>query len=481
MSNPLFLSDSYKVHHPALYHPSTSSMLEYIEARGCATDPYISELAFIGMQYITKRHFTTRLTHAHIDEAKRKLKKHFLGRDLFYEAGWRRIVDEFDGWLPLEVRAVREGTIVPLSQAMVIIKETHPDFAWLVPQYEAVFLRIWSPISVASGSLEALKINLEFLEKTTDLTEEERFQTALIMDHDFGCRGVNVDEQARVDGAAHLLFSVGTDTLPALEMLDEYYGCEMAGFSVSATEHSVMTQEGEEGELNVFNRVLDINLQPGAVFSVVIDSYDPYRFAREYIGTINRDRIMASGATLVARPDSGHPPIVVPELLEIFWECFGGTINSKGMRVLHPCIKVLQGDGITLKSRREIHEAVMTAGFAAQNILFGSGGDRLNGWSRDSFKFASKVCSTTINGVERDVYKDPITDSGKRSKRGRLMLVRDEADNFRTVTEAEYAQHASTWEDQMVTYYRNGQILHEETFDQIRERAWSQIRRKVLA
>jgi nicotinamide phosphoribosyltransferase len=296
--------------------------------------------------------------------------------------------------------------------------------------------------------------------------------------HDFGYRGSTSDESAAIGGAAHLINFKGTDTLAAIPFInDYYYASEMPGFSIPAAEHSTITSWGKEHEVDAFENMLD--QYPTGLVAVVSDSYDIYNACNELWGDKLRDKVLNRDGVLVVRPDSGDPEEVVVNVLDALGDKFGYTTNEKGFKVLDPHVRVIQGDGIDRNSITDIMEEVMNAGWSMDNLAFGSGGGLLQKVDRDTCKFAFKCSAAKVNGEWRDVYKDPITDPGKTSKKGRMGLVRYSAD--KALGEKEW--HTVPYErvnpkpgqvgeiDQLKTVFENGLITEGTTFEEVRERA----------
>jgi nicotinamide phosphoribosyltransferase len=295
--------------------------------------------------------------------------------------------------------------------------------------------------------------------------------------HDFGARGVSSAESAALGGAAHLVNFMGTDTISGVMAARAYYHEPMAGYSIPAAEHSTITSWGREREVDAYRNMLTRFARPGAIVAVVSDSYDIYRAIREHWGGALRAEVIASGATVVIRPDSGDPVAVVHQCLELLDEAFGHTLNSKGYRVLNH-VRVIQGDGINPTSIRAILERVTSAGYATDNVAFGMGGALLQQLNRDTQKFALKCSAARVAGAWIDVYKDPVTDKGKQSKRGRMTLLRQrDLGTYRTVSipasAASLAELAlpDGFDDALCTVWENGQLISDQRFADIRSRA----------
>jgi nicotinamide phosphoribosyltransferase len=466
LDNLLLNTDSYKASHWLQYPPGTDATFFYVESRGGTYDRTV----FFGLQAILKAYLAKPVTHAHVDEARDLFAAH---GEPFNEAGWRYIVDHHGGLLPIRIRAVPEGTVVPTHQALMTIESTDPAAFWVPSYLETMLLRIWYPVTVATISWHAKQTIRQFLERTSDDVEGQLpFKL-----HDFGSRGVSSVESAAIGGAAHLVNFLGTDTVSGLLLARAHYHEPMAGFSIPAAEHSTITSWGRENEAEAYRNMLRQFAKPGAIVAVVSDSYDIYHAITEHWGKTLRQEVIDSGATVVVRPDSGDPVAVVHQCLELLDEAFGHTVNGKGYKVLNH-VRVIQGDGINPISIRAILDRVTSAGYATDNVAFGMGGALLQQLNRDTQKFALKCSAARVNGAWIDVWKDPVTDKGKQSKRGRMTLLRHrEYGTFKTVPVPAQAHSLADidkpmgFDDAMVTVWEDGQIVSDFTFADIRARA----------
>jgi nicotinamide phosphoribosyltransferase len=455
MHNIILNADSYKYSQFNQYPEGTEFIYSYIESRGGKFD----ETVFFGLQAFIKEYLTAPVTMEMIDEAEAVITAH---GEPFNREGWEYIVRVHDGRLPVEIKAVPEGTVVPVKNILASIINTDPKCYWLTSFLETALLRaVWYPTTVATNSREIKKVILDALERT-GTPSDIGFKL-----HDFGARGVSSLESAGLGGAAHLVNFMGTDTVEALLYASRYYNADMAGFSVPAMEHSTVTSWGRENEVNSYRNMVKKNGKPGGIVSAVSDSYDIFNACKLW-GTELKQDILDSGATLVVRPDSGDPAAVVLRCLQILEEHFGATINEKGFKVLNN-VRVLQGDGITIESIGLILDAIIAKGFSADNVVFGQGGALLQIVNRDDQKFAMKCSAAFVNGKWVDVFKDPITDKGKQSKKGLLKLIQYTDGQYQTVRQDEAAYQM--FNEQLVDYYINGTLLADQTFDKIRERA----------
>lgn len=472
MSNIILNSDSYKYSQWNQYPPGTEYVYSYIESRGGEW----LETEFFGLQMFLEEYLVKPITKEDIDEAEAIILAH---GEPFYREGWEYILKTYGGKLPVVVRAVPEGLIIPTKNVLATIENTDPKCWWLTSFLETAILRaIWYPTTVATNSYESKKIILKALEKTGDPTLID-FKL-----HDFGARGVSSMESAGIGGAAHLVNFMGTDTVTALLYARKYYGADMAGFSIPAMEHSTVTSWGKENEADSYRNMLKTHGKAGAPIAFVSDSYDIYNACSNIWGETLRQEVIDSGAVVVIRPDSGEPSDVVVKCMYLLEKKFGSVKNAKGFRVLNN-VRVIQGDGINHASIRSILFCMEMAGFSADNIAFGQGGALLQQVNRDTLKFAMKCSAIGIREqfelsfqkdervVWRDVYKDPVTDSGKTSKKGRVTLW-ENGGEYQSGVEQPMTwtdKGVGPWKDALVEVFRDGEIIKKYTFDEVRANA----------
>ncbi len=461
MNNNIILNaDSYKASHFLQYPPNTTRVSSYIEARG----GQYKDAVFFGLQMFIKEYLTKPITNADVDEAKAIFEAHGVP---FNEAGWRYIVEQYDGYLPIEIEAVPEGTVMPVKNAMVQVMNTDPKCAWLTSYVETALLRaVWYPTTVATVSWNCRQVIERYMNDTAESLEGIGFKL-----HDFGARGATSEEASAIGGAAHLVSFQGTDNISAIMATRRYYDTDMAGFSIPAAEHSTITSWGRENEKAAYANMLEQFSGSGKLVAVVSDSYDLWNAIENIWGDELKAKVEATGGTLVVRPDSGDPVTIVTETIERLMRKFGCEINSKGYRVLPDCIRVIQGDGISQQTIEAILGAMKLRKQSADNIAFGMGGELLQKVNRDTMNFAMKASSAQVSGLWRDVYKDPITDQGKRSKKGRLAVIKTVTGEIKTIREQDLSQR----ENMLIPVFKNGQILKDYNFDEVRERANSKV------
>ena len=474
IENLILLTDSYKVTHWKQYPKGTTKVYSYLESRGGEFDNTL----FYGLQYFIKRYLSGQvITDEKIQQAKKLLNSH-LGSDLFNELGWRHILEKHNGYLPVRIKAVPEGTVVKTGNVLVTVENTDPEVPWLTNYIESLLLNIWYPITVGTLSREIKKNLINYLKKTTSYNSEEISGLVAFMLHDFGCRGVGNPETACLGGSSHIINFMGTDTVSAILFAQEFYNTENPlAFSIPASEHSTMTSWGEPFEVKAMENMLDS--YPTGLVACVSDSFDIIRACRDYWGTALRDKILSRDGRLVIRPDSGDPVQTLKQIFHILWDKFGGTTNDKGFKVLDPHVRVIQGDGVNFESISDICDMMIEEGFSIENIAFGMGGALLQKVDRDTQKFAFKCSSITINGEEAEVRKNPIeinekgerVQSFKKSKAGRLKLV-----NGQTI------EHSHDEDgDELVEVFLNGKVMKEWTFEEVRERAQVEIQIEEMA
>jgi nicotinamide phosphoribosyltransferase len=449
-TNIILTADSYKYSQFCQYPPQTEGIYSYIESRGGIYE----ETVFFGLQIFLKEMLTNPVRMADVEEAEELIKLHGLP---FYRGGWEYIVKKHGGYLPIRIKAVPEGSVILTKNVLLTIENTDPNCFWLTSFLETALLRaVWYPTTVCTSSFYSKKLILKYLIRNGD---PGLIDYKLV---DFGARGVSSQESAGIGGLAHLVNFKGSDTVTALLYGRKYYNEQMAGHSIPASEHSSITAWGKENELDAYRNMLSQYAKPGALLACVSDSYDIYQ-ACESWGTDLREQVLESGAILVVRPDSGVPTEVIPRCLQILDSHYGSVTNEKGYKVLNN-IRIIQGDGIDHEMIDRILHVMETKGYSSDNISFGQGGGLLQNVNRDTQKFAMKCSAVNVNGQWREVFKDPITDPGKTSKKGRLQLLHNDG-VFQTVPER-------TWNhDYLETVYENGQLLKDYSLEDVRVNA----------
>jgi nicotinamide phosphoribosyltransferase len=482
MLNPLFNTDGYKLDHRRQYPAGTEKVYSNWTARGSRING-VGEVVFLGLQYAIRKHLMEDFEEffkADVDEVcedYQRMLDSYLGPN---EIGTEhvRALHEL-GYLPLEFKALPEGTRVPLRVPMFTVENTHPDFAWLVNYFETILsATLWMPSTSATNALRIRELLDSWAEKVGAPMEGVAFQG-----HDFSMRGMSGLEAACLSGTGHLVAFTGTETIPVLEFIRKYYPTDdfLAG-TVPATEHSVMCAGGEDDEFETYNRLLD--LYPAGFLSVVSDTWDLWKVLTETVPALH-DKIMARDGRLVIRPDSGDPADILcgdenagihqpayKGVVELLWDEFGGTINEKGYKVLDPHVGVIYGDAMNYDRISDICSRLEAKGFSMESLVFGLGSYGYQFQTRDTFGFAMKATNVTINGVDKPIMKDPVTDSGlKKSLMGRISVLRHKDTGELTAVQG---VQPGTWEDMaslLTTVWKDGKFVKELTFDEVRANA----------
>ena len=459
LSSWLFTTDSYKSSQ-WLQDPEDFTVASgYIEARSSWKNYGIDKIVFVGLQPLLMD-YPLKITKKEVELADKIFDSHGVS---FNKDGFMRIVNELDGNLPVQIDALPEGTVVSQGVPMVRITSTNEEFAWIVRFIETALLRaVWYMSTVASLSRAVRQNFIKYFEKTSDAVISDTLSVSDIdfKLHDFGFRGVSSRESGVLGGIAHMISFKGSDTVGALLGAMHYYNSDMPAFSIDASEHSTVTIRGRDGESEFLKQHIT-NSGKNGILASVVDSYNLYGIVDNVIGVELKDFIINSGKTLVVRPDSGIPVDIVKYVLKSLWNSFGGEVNSKGFKVLHPSVRVIQGDGVNYNSITEILEMMVEENFAIDNIAFGMGGKLLQSVSRDDFAFANKLSYAKVDGKDIDVYKDPITDKGKTSKKGIVYVEKVKGEYVYT--------NKKPKKDELLTVWKNGKLLIKYNFDEVRK------------
>ncbi|MCK9531857.1 MAG: nicotinate phosphoribosyltransferase [Gammaproteobacteria bacterium] len=452
--------DSYKFSHPFAYPKGIQAMTSYGEARIKGSEIVVP----FGMQLLVKRYLSETITAEDVEAAEAFALAHF-GRPLFHKEGWMKVVNVYNGKLPLIIRAVKEGTVMHGSQPIYTVTVFDEDLYWMSAGFETMIQRgIWYPTTIATFDYVTKQEIIKRYKATGANLDLVPFAL-----HDFGGRGVSSGETAEIGGAAHLVNFMGSDTVEGILTANFYYKCDMAGFSVYATEHSIQCSFGPTRDNAIdYLRTQIRNATPGSIFSVVIDGYDVFREA-EILCTELKDEIIASGAKVVFRPDSGDMMEIVPALLKMQEDHFGVTLTETGHKRIN-YVGMIQGDGISHTTLIELLDKVIELGYSADVIIFGSGGALLQKVNRDTLKFAQKACSILIDGEWKGIAKDPITDQGKKSKEGILTLARNLATGELETLRIDDG-FPEGYEDAHFLVYYLGKLFNEITLAEVRENA----------
>ncbi|NIE95721.1 nicotinate phosphoribosyltransferase [Acinetobacter sp. Tr-809] len=385
------------------------------------------------------------------------------------------------GYLPLKIKALPEGSRVNIKVPVLTIINTDPNFFWLTNYIETVLsAELWKSCTTASIAYEYKRLLTQYAEKTG-----APLDFVAVQGHDFSSRGMSGIYDAAQSGVGHLTSFIGTDSVASIDYAEEYYNATgVVGVSVPATEHSVMCMGSEESEIETFRRLI-CELYPAGVVSIVSDTWDFWRviteFSVELKAEILKRQPNALGlAKVVFRPDSGDPVKIIcgdpnaekdspayKGAVQCLWEIFGGTETAQGYKVLNERVGLIYGDSITLERAQNILKGLEAKGFASNNLVFGIGSYTYNYLTRDSFGFAVKATWGQVNGVGRELFKDPMTDSGvKKSAKG-LLRVEQTENGFELFDQQSFEQENM---GALQTVFENGQLLRECSLDQIRER-----------
>lgn len=462
-------ADGYKPSHYLQFPPGTDYLAAYLEPRG-GKYPLTG---LFGLQYHLKRYYQGRvITQEDIDEAKRFVPAYGAP---FNEEGWRHIAYEYEGRLPLKIRAVPEGLIIPTHNPMVTVENTGGSKTfWLTGYIETMLSRVWYPTAVYTRCWHMKQQGMSFLKLTSE-NPEAHIGFHLL---DFGSRGTTCPEQAMLGGMAYLAAGfIGSDTMRAVRGANHYYGVQggMSGYTIPASEHTPTIAWGKKYEMLMFKQMIDKFAVPGGYVAMVMDSYDQDNALENIIGDHLRELVIEkakAGANIVLRLDSGDPRETVPRALRIIENKFGTYRNKKDYKVLNHKLTILQGDGIDEKSHVEIMERIVDAKFSIENIKFGSGGGILQKLDRDTQKVAYKGSMVQrIDGPQALCYpicKDPKTDPGKKSKEGYHYLVKDE-NGYKTVSTMNHPKHVANVPGNVLeTVFENGEIKRTQTLDEVR-------------
>ena len=482
--NPIFNTDGYKLDHRRQYPAGTEFVYSNWTARGSRV-PGIDKVTFFGLQYALKK-------------LNDEFKANFFGRDVDEVCNeYQAMLDSFLGtndigtdhiralhnlgYLPIEVKALPEGTRVPLRVPMLTVENTHPDFFWLTNYFETILsAELWMPMTSATVASYIREDLNEWAMKTTGSIEGVGFSG-----HDFSMRGMAGHHAAIASAMGHLVAFTGTETVPVLQALPYYYKNEgfLAG-TVPATEHSVMCAGGQDDERGTFKRLLD--LYPTQILSVVSDTWDYWNTLTEIVPSLKAEILARGekGGKLVVRPDSGDPADIIcgtnhefgagktpveKGSIEILWDTFGGTINELGYKVLNPAVGLIYGDAMNRGRINNINERLEKKGFASINWVAGIGSFNYQYQTRDTFMFAMKATNVVINGEEKAIFKDPKTDSGtKKSLKGRIVVVNDPEAGVIALDEVKPGEEAQFLPNLLQSVFVDGKFVKEITFDEVR-------------
>ena len=484
---PTMQKDCYKEYHYKAYHPDVSEVYSNFVSRAnkhCNIKDN-KEVMFVGLQYFIKdyllKEWNDYFFNVPKDEAV-SAHKRIMTSMLGYNVSVKYLEELHDlGYLPLSIKALPEGSMVPYQVSPLTVVNTKDGFQWLPNMIETVMsTELWPIMTSATTSLAYFKEIKKAFEETSGVMELLPF-----MGHDFSFRGMFGRSAAAMSGFGHLCSGfAGTDTIPAVLFAEKYYNAnvddELVGVSVDATEHSVTCSWIEEGEVAFINYLMDNQTKTG-VLSIVSDTWDFWRLVTEYLPKM-KDKIMARDGTVVIRPDSGDPVDIIcgthaklggdtPEqrgLIECLWDVFGGTTTDKGYKLLDSHIGAIYGDAITLERQKQIIERLKQKGFVP-SVVLGIGSYSFQYVTRDTHGSAIKATNIVKDGRDLAIFKNPKTDTSKKSAKG---LLRVEKENGRFVMYDEQTRKQEST-GLLKEVFRNGNLLHETSLKEIRKLSFS--------
>lgn len=493
--NPLLLTDGYKTGHHMQYPEGTTLVYSNFTPRSNKYGPKgVDKVVSFGQQMVMmqiheafQKEFFSKPKDEVCGEMKRELSL-YLGTD--YDVTHFEKLHDL-GYLPIHVKILEEGTLIPIKVPVLTIYNTHPEFYWVTNYLETIISNLlWKPMTSATIAHTYRKVLTKWQEKT----DREKQWFIDWQGHDFSMRGMDSIDATVSSGLGHLTSFSGTDSLPAIGGARKYYGeTEFVGGSVNATEHSVMAAGTKDDEIGTFRRLLQI--YPNGILSVVSDTWNLWRVCTEYV-TVLKDEILARDGKLVIRPDSGDPADIlcgwfpgytkklienglltsndepkIKGVIELLWDVFGGTINEQGYKVLDPHIGAIYGDSITIDRADEICKRLEAKGFASTNVVLGIGSFTYQYNTRDTFGFAMKATYVEVNGEGREIFKDPITDDGmKKSAKGLMQVQRlhgsHGVSNYILKDEVSWEEES---QGDLKTLYKDGEFHNLTTLTKVRD------------
>jgi len=512
--NPLHLIDAYKYDHRRQYPEGTQLVFSNFTPRNSRI-PGVDKITFFGLQYYLKQYLIHTWNEGFFTQNLDDVLREF-NRRKNTSLGPNQIGDSHIsalhklGYLPIKILALPEGSVVPIKVPMLVMWNTHPDFFWLTNYLEtSLSACLWQMCNSATIAREYKKLFLESAVKTGGNLNFVPFQG-----HDFSFRGMSSVESAAMSGAAHLLFFLGTDTIPAVDFLEQFYEAdcekELIGASVPATEHAVMCMGMKDGEFETFRRLVT-EIYPGGIVSIVSDTWDLWTVLTDYLPRL-KNEIMAREGKVVIRPDSGNPVDIIcgkqrhysfedgndyesgwenipfgeaktnkeKGIIELLWDVFGGTVNEQGYKVLNPHIGCIYGDAITIDRAREICTRLKAKGFASTNWVAGIGSYTYQYNTRDTLGFAMKATYGEIEEifepsieevstvtVSREIFKDPITDSGEKKSAKGLIAVHEKDGTYFMKDQVEWKEVNNCAFEPV---FEDGILLRDHTLSSVRKR-----------
>lgn len=460
--NPINDGDSYKDSHPLLYKPGVERVYSFLESRGGEHD----DIMFGGFQALAYQKLSQPIEQWHIEQAAEFNLLHFGTDALNPKKAWQRIRDEFDSKLPLKIKTIPEGLIVPKRTPVLTAENTADGLGWLVGNRESMILSDIFPFCSIASRVFRMKRRLK---PVFGETSDNGISPFAVLDFSRrGCFGYN---HAQIAGAAFCYMFQGSDNKPGIQYANYNYFHQMAAHSVIATEHSISCSYGVNADDDYIERCIDV-VPEGSILSLVGDTWDIYKFANRLVTF--KDKIINKKLTIVCRPDSGNRWDVLPQVLRILAQGFGTTKNNKGYDVINYGVKALWGDGMDENTITEPFEIAKAEGLSADCVMAGSGGGiAAKDLDRDTDRWAFKASEYVMqDGSRLAIAKNPITDPGKASKAGRFGIIRDDEGAFETI------KRINDHEDErdiMEVRFLDGDVLNAQSLDQIRERVEAQL------
>lgn len=479
--NPLLYTDGYKVDHRRQYPEGTTLVYSNWTPRKSRIDA-IEEVVFFGLQYFIKKYIIEEFNTNFFNKPKKEIAEKYSRRINNYlgpnSVGIKHIEDLHDlGYLPMVIKALPEGSSVPIRVPMMTMYNTLPEFFWLTNYFETILsTTIWMPCTSATIAKQYRRILDKYANETSTVPEFVDWQG-----HDFSMRGIAGMEAAVMSASGHLLSFSGTDTIPAIDFLEEYYNAnsdkELVGGSVAATEHSVMCMGTNTGEQETFKRLIT-EVYPNGIVSIVSDTWDLWKVLTEYLPNLKQE-VLARDGKVVIRPDSGDPADIIcgnpngktaeekKGVIELLWEIFGGQTNSKGYKELDSHIGAIYGDSITTERATDICERLKQKGFASTNVVLGIGSFTYQYNTRDTFGFAMKATYGEVNGEGREIFKDPITDDGTKKSAKGLLKIEKENGTYKLVDQVNWEEEKT---GELKEVFKDGKLLVDDSLQDIRNR-----------
>lgn len=481
----ILLTDGYKLDHRRQYPEGTEYVYSNWTPRSCQYFPEAKDgVVVFGIQYFIKEYLLDRMNREFFSKPKDEAVAYFARRINTFlgpnQVGTAHIEALHDlGYLPIEIKALPEGTLCPIRVPALTFVNTKPEFFWLTNYFETLIsTTLWLPMTSATSA----RLYKQELLRHARKTGFENQPGLDFLCHDFSMRGMAGIEASIMSGMAHMTSFTGSETIPAIQAVEEYYDAnvetELVAGTVPATEHSVMCAGGMEDEFETFKRLIN-ETYPTGIVSIVSDTWDFWKVITDYLPRL-KDTILARDGRVVIRPDSGDPVKIIcgdleadpnsPEYkgaYQLLGEIFGTTVNEKGYKVLNTHIGLIYGDSITLERQRQIYSQLEDKGFAATNLVLGIGSYTYQFKSRDSLGFAMKATWCQVNGEGREIFKDPKTDSGmKKSLKGLIRVCKDESGNLFAVDCVSKEEEEKSL---LQTVFRDGVILKGYTLADIRK------------